>query len=108
MTLSTPCERRPDPIASQRLRLFECYDQRASRYTSYPTALDFGPAVDAKVYGDWLSNLDLADPVSLYVHMPFCARLVSQTGARERRCNGLCGEGTAVGITTRLPDRGCH
>lgn len=80
----TACERHPDPIASQRLRLLERYDQRAPRYTSYPTALDFGSAVDARVYGDWLSALDPADPVSVYVHVPFCARLCWYCGCNTR------------------------
>jgi oxygen-independent coproporphyrinogen-3 oxidase len=46
----------------------------APRYTSYPTANHFHPGVDAGIYGDWLARLDPAAPVSLYVHIPFCAQ----------------------------------
>lgn len=54
----------PDPD------LLERYGGPAPRYTSYPTALDFGP-LDA---GRLARALDeLADlPLSLYVHLPFC------------------------------------
>ena len=33
------------------------YDGRAPRYTSYPTALQFTPAIDAELYRDWLAQL---------------------------------------------------
>ena len=48
------------------------YDLRVPRYTSYPTAPHFGPAVDAGRYRDWLAALDPATPLSLYLHIPFC------------------------------------
>lgn len=47
-------------------------ERRAPRYTSYPTAPHFGPAVDAARYGEWLAALDPAAQVSLYLHVPFC------------------------------------
>ena len=50
----------------------ERYDLRVPRYTSYPTALHFGPAIDGERYRDWLGELDPATPLSLYVHIPFC------------------------------------
>lgn len=48
------------------------YDLRLPRYTSYPTAPHFSPAVDGAVYGDWLAALDRATPLSLYVHIAYC------------------------------------
>ncbi len=44
------------------------------RYTSYPTAAQFGE-LSAKTYGEWLAALDGDEPVSLYVHVPFCAEM---------------------------------
>ncbi|UDL90786.1 oxygen-independent coproporphyrinogen III oxidase [Mesorhizobium sp. PAMC28654] len=47
-------------------------DARLPRYTSYPTAPRFSPAVGPGTYADWLANLPPGDPVSLYLHIPFC------------------------------------
>ncbi|MEK1886167.1 MAG: oxygen-independent coproporphyrinogen III oxidase [Phyllobacterium sp.] len=45
---------------------------RLPRYTSYPTAPRFSPAIGKGTYGDWLGNIPASDPVSLYLHIPFC------------------------------------
>ncbi|MGI6246045.1 MAG: oxygen-independent coproporphyrinogen III oxidase [Pseudochelatococcus sp.] len=45
---------------------------RLPRYTSYPTAPLFSPAVDARQYGDWLSALAPGTRSALYLHIPFC------------------------------------
>jgi oxygen-independent coproporphyrinogen-3 oxidase len=47
-------------------------EARLPRYTSYPTAPLFSAAVDADAYADWLAALTPRDPVSLYLHVPFC------------------------------------
>lgn len=52
--------------------LAERYDLRVPRYTSYPTAPHFSPAVDADVYREWLAELDADEGLSLYFHIPFC------------------------------------
>jgi oxygen-independent coproporphyrinogen III oxidase len=45
------------------------------RYTSYPTAPIFGRDVGAEVQEACLRDLDPDEPVSVYLHIPFCERL---------------------------------
>jgi oxygen-independent coproporphyrinogen-3 oxidase len=51
------------------------YDVRVPRYTSYPTAPHFGPAVGPERYADWLTELPPEMPLSLYVHIAYCAEM---------------------------------
>ncbi len=55
--------------------LAEKYDLRVPRYTSYPTAPHFGPAVDAARYGQWLEQLPPDAALSLYLHVAYCAEM---------------------------------
>lgn len=62
--------------------LLRKYDRPGPRYTSYPTALEFRSSFDGEAY---LRRLDEAasaphEPLSLYIHLPFC----------EERCS-FCG-----------------
>jgi oxygen-independent coproporphyrinogen-3 oxidase len=52
---------------------FEKY-ARASvpRYTSYPTAPHFSTHFPTDNYREWLGRLDPGEPISLYLHVPFC------------------------------------
>ncbi|MCC5875762.1 MAG: oxygen-independent coproporphyrinogen III oxidase [Candidatus Sumerlaeia bacterium] len=51
------------------------YDQRIPRYTSYPTAPFWTEEFDASRWSDHLrQNAGNEDPVSLYVHIPFCGK----------------------------------
>ena len=51
------------------------YDQRVPRYTSYPTAPHFSPAVGADRYGAWLAELPRETELSLYLHIAYCAEM---------------------------------
>jgi oxygen-independent coproporphyrinogen III oxidase len=57
------------------LRRLGLFDARVPRYTSYPPATAFGVQVGATFQADCLAALDPAQPVSVYVHIPFCERL---------------------------------
>ncbi len=48
---------------------------KVPRYTSYPTAPHFGTGVTSETYASWLADLDPVRPVSLYLHVPFCAEM---------------------------------
>lgn len=68
-------------------RLVARYDGRAPRYTSYPTAVQFTPAIDEAAYRGWLAELPATEPVSLYVHIPFCSRICWYCGCNTRAMN---------------------
>jgi oxygen-independent coproporphyrinogen-3 oxidase len=53
--------------------LAQSYGQdRLSRYTSYPTAPHFSPAIGEGDYRRWLKSMPVRQPASLYLHVPFC------------------------------------
>lgn len=62
--------------------LLRSYDRPGPRYTSYPTAMEFGPSFDEPAYRERLAEASqaTAEPLSLYLHLPFC----------EERCT-FCG-----------------
>ena len=60
------------------------YATPVPRYTSYPTAPNFDPAIDAAAYRDWLTAADPDAPLSLYLHIPFCDSLCWFCGCHTR------------------------
>lgn len=51
------------------------YDRRVPRYTSYPTAPHFHAGIGPDHYAGWLEAVPRDEPLSLYVHIPFCDTL---------------------------------
>lgn len=58
------------------LDLIKRYDLSGPRYTSYPTAVQFDPELSsADLVSTGQKSADLNAPLSLYVHIPFCAHV---------------------------------
>ena len=75
----------------RRLDLLRKYDKPVPRYTSYPTAAAFHAGVGAAELAAQLA-IPSEDPLSLYVHVPFCRhacwycgchRLTTQLGSKR-------------------------
>lgn len=61
-------------IDRQKLADYKVLEARPPRYTSYPTAAHFTRAVGVAERRAWAHALG-EEPVSVYVHIPFCKRL---------------------------------
>lgn len=60
--------------------------QDLPRYTSYPTAVRFGPGVGAAEAQAWAA--EASGPISVYVHTPFCEQLCWYCGCHMSVPNG--------------------
>jgi len=54
------------------------------RYTSYPTAADFTPAVTAEDHASWLGRLGAQEGVSVYLHVPYCREICLYCGCNTK------------------------
>ncbi|WP_439107811.1 oxygen-independent coproporphyrinogen III oxidase [Congregibacter sp.] len=60
------------------------YATSGPRYTSYPTAPQFSDNFDLTRYRNWQSRKENhADPLSLYVHLPFCHDICYYCGCNK-------------------------
>ncbi|HXH15105.1 MAG TPA: oxygen-independent coproporphyrinogen III oxidase [Sphingomonas sp.] len=57
------------------------------RYTSYPTAAEFGEAVTARDMADALDAIPDDAPISLYLHIPYCREICWYCGCNTGAAN---------------------
>ena len=68
-------------MTSDAASLIKRYDRPGPRYTSYPTAVEFDERFDSASYRQRLGAFaETANPLSLYVHLPFCAEQCTYCG----------------------------
>ncbi len=65
------------------LELIRRLDKNGPRYTSYPTADRFTNAFGIDRYRHWIGRSDPSQPLSLYVHIPFCNTLCFYCGCNK-------------------------
>lgn len=87
------------------------YAAPVPRYTSYPTAPHFSPAIGPDQYEAWLEAQPASTRLSLYLHIPFCTSLCWYCGCATkavRRYEPIAGYLGALaheiaGVAGRLP-----
>ncbi|MGC3938866.1 oxygen-independent coproporphyrinogen III oxidase [Roseobacter sp. EG26] len=62
------------PMTSKLAKL-GLFDAMVPRYTSYPTAPQFKPAIGSDQMQEWIRSIAPDSQISLYLHIPFCRRL---------------------------------
>ncbi len=67
--------------------LLDRYGGPVPRYTSYPTAPHFHDGITSGLYENWLSELPTSEPVSLYLHVPFCQSMCWYCGCQTKIVN---------------------
>lgn len=63
--------------------MIQRYNRTGPRYTSYPTALEFKAVETDQEEKSLLSDRDINKPLSLYLHIPFCAHVCYYCGCNK-------------------------
>jgi len=66
-------------------QILQKYDRPGPRYTSYPPATHFHSRVGPAEYSARLGALRAGDPLSLYIHVPFCEERCTYCGCYSIR-----------------------
>lgn len=68
------------------------------RYTSYPTAAQFQDNPDRETVSRWIAGIGRNEPISVYVHVPFCEQLCWYCGCHTTVPNGYARIGRYVNL----------
>jgi oxygen-independent coproporphyrinogen-3 oxidase len=76
MTLLAFSSQNPDSLKQRILT----HDKAVPRYTSYPAAPCFTTDFNVQTHLSWLAQIPEDEPISLYIHIPFCSQLCYYCG----------------------------
>ena len=68
------------------------------RYTSYPTAAQFHDAPPEAAIASWIDGIRPDEPISVYIHVPFCEKLCWYCGCHTTVPNGYTRIGRFVDV----------
>ena len=78
------------------------------RYTSYPAVPHWQADLEPETYRGWLQRVDPSEPVSLYLHVPFCRELCWYCGCNMRLVSRYEPVAAYVGTLLHEVDRVCE